>query len=218
MRTDDVMPARNLPGEAVPWGREVENRIRGIEINQAMTEERLKNGNRTTAAVTSELARQLNTLEGFLDDLEGFLGDLEGLYQAIPKTYQSSSRTEGFASSEEWVSVNSVTVDYPEGSDHVEVSAFGSGALAYDSSNSGAVFLQGRILIRGASGPYVTADTFYTASGWMGILTPQHTRSLDREGADSFNVMFQVRAEDAASFTADPANYANLTILASFTG
>lgn len=215
MNINDTFPPRNLPDNAVKWGREMENRIHLLQRQIKAAEEELKNGNRTTAAVTSELARQLDKLEGFLQELEDLLAELEALYRSIPKTYQTSNRTTGFGSSIEWTSVCSITVSFPEGANHVEITAFGSGALHYGGSQTLAT-AQGRMVIRGGSGPYVSGDEFYTVSGWSAILTPQNTRSLD--GTQDFQVEFQMRVEDSASFPPDPDNYANLTVLASFTG
>lgn len=211
MNPNDVFPPRNLPDPAVPWGREIQGRTVGLEKEALSLSETLKNSNRTTAAVTSELARQLRDLEVLLDGLEE-------LYNAIPKTYQETNRTTNFAAGEEWVSVNTIRVDFPEGSNHVEVSAFGAGGLDYNTAHEGSATLQGRMVIRNGSGPYVKADELYSASGWAAILTPQNTRSLDRGNTTGFDVEFQVRAEDGASFPAYESNYADLTVLATFTG
>lgn len=208
MNPNDVFPPRNLPGPAVPWAREMESRVVGLEKGALASGQDLNNSNRTTAAVTSELARQLNRLEDFLEDLEE-------LYRSIPKTYQTTNRTTGFASSETWVTVNTIPISFPDGSNHVEISAFGAGGMEYAGNNASAT-LQGRMVIRNGSGPYVTADELYSASGWTAILTPQNTRSLD--GEDDFNVEFQVRAENSSAYPADSRNYANLTVIATFTG
>lgn len=207
MTRRDVFPKSNLPPEAVPWGRELENRVKILEVDNEAARQELKNGNRTTAAVTADLARQLNTLQEFLEDLEG-------LFRAIPKTFTLTNRETNFASSENWITVSSITVPMDLESNHVEVSAFATGGMRYD--GTGLATLQGRITIAGASGPYVYADEFYTAGGMLAVTSPQHTRSLDR--SSSFVVNYQIRAEDSSSFQADPDNYASLTVIASLTG
>lgn len=221
MNINDTFPPRNLPTEAVQWGRAMEGRIRALQSLLLRSKEDLQNGNRTTAAVTSELARQLDKLEAFLAgledllaDLQVLLGELEDLYNAIPKTIQQTNRTTGFASGGSWTTVNTITLSFPEGTGRVQVSAFGAAGLNY--AGSGVATIQGRILIRNGSGPYVKADELYSASGWAAILTPQQTRDL--EGTLPFTIEFQVQAENAASFPANPENYASLTVLASFTG
>lgn len=211
MNPNDVFPSRNLPNPSVPWGREIEKRVVDLEKGSQSAKDDLSNGNRTTAAVTSELARQLQSLE---EVLEG----LEDLYQAIPKTHQQTNRTENFSADVQWTTVNTISIVFPEGSDHVEVSAFGSGGMSFDHENQGLATLQGRMVIRNGSGPYVQADGFSTVGGWLSILTPQNTRSLDRGTTTGFDVEFQVRAEDSASFPADADNYANVTVIATFTG
>lgn len=211
MNPNDVFPPRNLPNPSVPWGREIEKRVVDLEKGSQSAKDDLNNGNRTTAAVTSELARQLQSLE---EVLEG----LEDLYQAIPKTYQQTNRTENFPAGVQWTTVNTISIVFPEGSDHVEVSAFGSGGMSYDQGDQGLATLQGRMVIRNGSGPYVRADEFYSSGGWLSILTPQNTRSLDRGTTTGFDVEFQVRAEDSASFPAHADNYANVTVIATFTG
>ena len=207
MTRRDVFPKSNLPPEAVPWGRELENRVKILEVDNEAARQELKNGNRTTAAVTADLARQLNTLQEFLEELEG-------LYRAIPKTFTLTNRETNFASSENWITVSSITVPMDIESNHVEVSAFATGGMRYD--GTGLATLQGRITIAGAAGPYVYADEFYTAGGMLAVTSPQHTRSLDR--SSSFVVNYQIRAEDSSSFQADPDNYASLTVIASLTG
>lgn len=209
MNPNDVFPQRNLPDPAVPWGRELETRVKEAEKAALAAEQGLKNSNRTTAAVTSELARQLK-------DLEAVLEGLEDLYDAIPKTSQSTNYTTNFPSSVNWYTVNSIHVEFPEGSDHCEISAFGNAGMSYNSSHQGLATLYGRIVVRNGSGPYVTADEFSVAGGYMAVLTPQQTRSLD--GAVDFDVQLQVRAEDSASFPSHADNYASLTVLATFTG
>lgn len=211
MNPNDVFPPRNLPNPSVPWGREIEKRVVDLEKGSQSAKDDLNNGNRTTAAVTSELARQLQSLE---EVLEG----LEDLYQAIPKTHQQTNRTENFSADVQWTTVNTISIVFPEGSDHVEVSAFGSGGMSFDHENQGLATLQGRMVIRNGSGPYVQADGFSTVGGWLSILTPQNTRSLDRGTTTGFDVEFQVRAEDSASFPAHVDNYANVTVIATFTG
>lgn len=208
MTRRDVFPKSNLPPEAVPWGRELENRVKILEVDNEAARQELKNGNRTTAAVTADLARQLNTLEDFLEDLEG-------LFRAIPKTFTLTNRETNFAASENWVTVSSITVPMDLESNHVEVSAFASGGMRY-TAETGLATLQGRITIAGAAGPYVYADEFYAAGGRLAVTSPQHSRSLDR--SSSFVVNYQVRAEEAASYQADPDNYASLTVIASLTG
>lgn len=221
MNINDTFPPRNLPTEAVQWGRAMEGRIRDLQSLLLKSQEDLKNGNRTTAAVTSELARQLDKLEEFLTELEGLLAELqdllaelEDLYNAIPKTFQLTNRTTGFASSSNWVTVNTINLSFPEGTTRGQVSAFGAAGLNY--AGSGVTTIYGRVLVRNGSGPYVKADELFSASGWAAILTPQQTRDLDWSAP--FTVEFQVRAEDSASFPANPDNYASLTVLASFTG
>src|SRR5690606_29397805 len=208
MNPNDVFPPRNLPAPAVPWAREMESRVISLEVGALASGQDLNNSNRTTATVTNELARQLYLLEDFLEDLEE-------LYRSIPKTYQTTNRTAGFASSETWVTVNTIPISFPDGSNHVEISAFGAGAMKY-ADNGTLATLEGRMVIRNGSGPYVYADEFYVAGGWMSILIPQNTRSLD--GEDDFNVEFQVRAADSSAYPADSRNYANLTVIATFTG
>lgn len=207
MTRRDVFPKSNLPPEAVPWGRELENRVKTLEVDNEAARQELKNGNRTTAAVTADLARQLNTLQEFLEELEG-------LYLAIPKTFTLTNRETNFASSENWITVSSITVPMDIESNHVEVSAFATGGMRY--GGTGLATLQGRITIAGASGPYVYADEFYTAGGMLAVTSPQHSRSLDR--SSSFVVNYQIRAEDSSSFQADSDNYASLTVIASLTG
>lgn len=207
MNPKDVLPPSNLPNGAVPWGRAIETHVRELEDNSLRAEANLKNGNRTTAAVTADLARQLNDLQDYLDELEN-------LFKAIPKTDTYTNRTTGFSSSESWVTINSIAVPMPLDSNHVEVSAFASGGLEYTSGSLSA--LDGRITIAGAPGPVVPADEFYTAGGRLAITSPQHSRSMDR--TSGFNVEYQIRAADAASFPSSPENYASLTVIASTTG
>lgn len=222
MNPNDVFPPRNLPAPAVQWGRDMEARIKRLQVAALGSAEELKNSNRTTAAVTSELARQLKKLEEFLDELEdllselqGILDELERLYRAIPKTQQVSNTTTNFPSSVNWYTVNSITISFPAGSDHVEISAFGNGAMKWAAGERDAT-LQGRMLIRNGSGPYVTADQLGVARGRMAVLTPQNTRSLD--GTQDFTVEFQVRATDSSAYQSETDNYASLTVLATFTG
>lgn len=208
MNVKDVFPPINLPDPAVPWARGVQERTKLSQKEIESLKLEVKNHNRTTAAVTSELARQL-------DDLQLVLEGLEDLYDAIPKTRQLSATSSGFSAGENWTTICSTTVSFPEGSNHVEISAFGNAGLAWAGGERVST-LNGRMVIRGGSGPYVSADEFSVAGQYMAVLTPQNTRSLD--GTQDFQVELQARATDPLAYPADADNYASLTVLATFTG
>lgn len=212
MNPNDVFPRAALPPAAIPWKREIENRIVDLEKTAIAGSTDLQSENRTTAAVTGELARQL-------DDLETLLAEIEDLYEAIPKTYQRTNRETGFSSggsAETWVTVNLITVTPPEGSGTVAISAFGSGGMAYNSAAHSLAALRSRIVIAGNAGGVSRIDEFAAAGTQLAVFQAQHSRTFNT--SSPFNVALQVQVADPASYPADSDNYATLSVIASFTG
>lgn len=64
MSNDDIFPRRNLPGPAEQWGREVENRIRGAELNLEVLQQFSQSSNRNTASSLATLGAQILDLSG----------------------------------------------------------------------------------------------------------------------------------------------------------
>ena len=58
----DVFPPRNLPGPAVPWGREVEERLNELKNRYKMSEQDLQGMNRALASQFSNLSRQIDRM------------------------------------------------------------------------------------------------------------------------------------------------------------
>src|SRR5690606_13464255 len=58
----DVMPARNLPGGAEAWGREMDNGLDLLEGEQNISSQRVKNYLRSTSGQLAVLSRNVNEL------------------------------------------------------------------------------------------------------------------------------------------------------------
>lgn len=58
----DVMPARNLPGSAEAWGREMDNGLDLLEGEQNISSQRVKNYLRSTSGQLAVLSRNVNEL------------------------------------------------------------------------------------------------------------------------------------------------------------
>jgi len=58
----DVFPPRNLPGPAVPWGREVEKRLNELKTRYTMSEQDLHGLERALSSQFSNLSRQIDRM------------------------------------------------------------------------------------------------------------------------------------------------------------
>lgn len=65
----DVLPRNNLPPEAVPWGRGLESVLRDLVRGTDLLAEELSGGNRTGAAQSSVIARQVDTLQELAEEI-----------------------------------------------------------------------------------------------------------------------------------------------------
>lgn len=102
------IPPRNLPDPATQWGRDVEKRIEGVRKVVRGGVQSISGANRSDAAVTADLARQIKALGESAEDLEDALLELPVISHGL--TQESGVQVYGT-----WDSTAQVVLDIPEG-------------------------------------------------------------------------------------------------------
>lgn len=201
MAVGDVFPPRNLPPEAVPWARAVEEAIEQRENEGQSQKERSNGQNRSTAATLSDLAEKYV--------------QLQALYRAIPKPYVSNVMTTGFGLTSGWVTVATMTVPVPSGATAVSITSQGSGEFV--ATGLGDYLIYSRISIQGDEGPqFIPASS--AAGVARSVVAPIHGRSFTVSPGGSILVEFQVFAVDYTLYPANAENFASIVTDAVFTG
>lgn len=111
-------PIRNLPETSVPWGRTVEGRVLSLKGALRRVESFVHGANRSDAAVTQELARQIRRLA---DSAE----DLEDVAKALPVIKHKLAREQNFGLTNQWQDTATTTLTIPEGKSEASLTAVG---------------------------------------------------------------------------------------------
>lgn len=212
MNPNDVFPRRNLPGDAEKWGREVEDRIRGVQYGVLGQKTNLQSENRSTASTQQELARQLVQLKANQSALEAAI-------RAIPKSDQSSASTANFSLGGGWNTVVSTSITVPSGANFARIAAYGSGQVVSTTTTQN-VETQYRVVVPGigeqpaAPGPWAVGYGDFRT-----ILLPSYAWNAAVTPGQVLTAQFQVLPTDAGAYSSPNGNsYAVITLRATFTG
>lgn len=211
MNPEDVFPRRNLPGSSEAWGREVENRIVGIENGVLGQKSSLQSDNRATASTFQELSRQIVKIEDALLQVQAGL-------RAIPKPAQSLDAAANFGLSAGWNTVVSTSLTVPEGANFASIAAYGSGQVVSETTTQN-VETEYRVVVPGigeqpaAPGPWALGYGDFRT-----ILLPSYAWNATVTPGQVITAQFQVRPEDAGAYPSNAKSYAVMTLRVIFTG
>ena len=204
MNPTDVFPRRNLPGEAEEWGREVEDRIRGVEYGATSQKTGLSSQNRASASSSQELARQIQSLQR--------------AYDSIPKPRQNSGTATAFSLSAGWNTVLSVSLVAPVGVNRLELLAMGSGQIVSTTTTTTVESSSRLNLVGTGESPYAPGAWYIGSGDYRTIMAPSYSWSITVLPGQVITVEFQVYPEDSAAYPGNANNYAVLSLLGTFTG
>lgn len=122
----------------------------------------------------------------------------------------------GFAVTSGWVTYASVTLVVPDGRTRLQMLAIGTAAVL-DKTSGGATSSLGRIVIGSVTSREFPAAKDAGASMVNNVITATSGGDIDVTGQSSIPVLFQLRPLNPAAFPADPQNFAQLAVDASFT-
>lgn len=203
----DIFPRRNLPPEAEEWGRTVEDVHLDHETRLAVIEARGKATNRSSAATSTDLARQLQSLSQAIDDIAA-------AQRSIPKPYSDSTAPSNFGLSPGWVTVASL------GMPQMGTASLWAGAnVDLRTPSQSVVTARHRLIFKGVASPEIPGafefresdgmwhNTAYLQFAWGAVtVTP------------SDSVFLQTIADDAGSWPGGTGSRAVLTVQGALTG
>lgn len=198
----DVFPRRDLPGAADDWGRKVEDRTIGNEQGLSQLQKSVQAQNRNTASSLSVLSNQINNLQLVVN--------------ALPFQTTSNSRATGFGITGSYATYASDTITVPDGKTQVSVLCIGSGAVL-DTVTAGLTTSYSRIVIAGSAGGETPAAKDAGATFVNNVLNASHARSFSVTPGSTFAVAFQMYGLNGSAFPAQPANFAQIATIATFT-
>lgn len=199
MANTDIFPPFNLPNEGIPWARTAQDRIIEGEISETQLAQKVDNGLRATSGQLAVLAQQINSLT------ETIL--------ALPVTVSETVRSEGGSLSGSWSTLVQIELPVPTGKTTVALTAIGNAAYL-DATTGGATSSYMRLAIGGAVSASFAASKDAGATQVNNVLSGTYSQTLSTSGA--VTVALQAYGLNGAAFPARPTNYANLSVLATF--
>ena len=201
----DVFPPRNLPGPAVPWGREVEGVSTLLKGSAKNLRQSIDGLNRSTAASLQTLGDQITTLSSTVSDLEAAIGDLTTFITdesgaggfSMPTGTTSAVATSNIVVPVGYTKMSILAIGLVEGVN-------GSGSLNY---------LYGRIVIEGVNvselmaSPIATSGTLTAA-----IVSAAHSEAV----TPGETITTELRAKGDGGAWGSSATVANISVIALF--
>lgn len=208
MNPYDVFPRRDLPFEAEPWGREVEERVIGLENAVLSSDQSITGENRTSAASLGVLARQLSTLSVVVEDVQE-------LFNALPKAFQRTNRSDGFSLSSGWNSVVSVSFTAPRsGTATVSANATGMQVRAIGAE---AYRVTARLSLNGTLSPVIPGAPSVVDDTLRSNYMLSHGWTVPVSEGQTLTVTLQL-TPDSGTWSANSDNYAVISAFATFSG
>lgn len=198
----DVFPRRNLPGTADVWGREVEIRVAGAERSAEINAQSLQALNRSLASSVTILSEQVSGLAEVI--------------AALPYQVAQDRRESGFALSGSYADKVSDTILVPPGKTSVSVMCIATGA-ALDTTTGGLTTAYGRVVINGQIGGASPAAKDSGATFVNNVITSSFALTFGVTPGDTVTVSFQMYGLNGSAFPAQPANFAQIATVATFT-
>lgn len=180
------MPAMNLSPEATPWGRAMQERV---------------------VAGERELERLRASVENSLTLVNATIAN-------IPIVTIASNSSTNFSLSSTFTAKASVNIPVPPGKTAARVVAVG-GLAAADGTSGGVTTAYARIVIAGMPSVTFSAAKDAGASVVNNIITPSSGATLGVQGG-AIPVSLEAFGENGAAFPAFTSNYAQLTVIATF--
>lgn len=197
----DVLHRRNLPPDAEPWGRDIENLALGTQSQVEILSQGVQGQNRNTASSLASLGKTILSLQATI--------------ASMPITQTVGQRVTGFALSSAWTDVASVTVPAPPGRTTASVFCVGN-AGAFDMTTGGLTTSYARLVTSyGTVGPEFPAAKDAGVSQVLNVLSATLTETTSLPDR-TVTATLQLRGLNGAAFPANPANFAQISLLVSF--
>ena len=195
----DVFPLRNLPTDAEPWGREVEDRISQAENALSGSKQSLLGLNRATGSTLENLAYQIS--------------EVQRLYNLIPVAHQRTSSVSNFGvtGTGAWntIATASIPLDHPG---TLSLTAEGAGQLVSGGSST-LMTASYRLLVTSGSASTEVPGLFATPTGvWVNNFKVTWGWTLPITMARSVTVSLQCKPDSGESWPAGTGSYAVLTV------
>lgn len=192
MNSEDSFPNSNLPREAQPWRRDVENAIYEL-INLAEGNSNSTQGlNRNTAAVMENLGAQVRQLETQIDRVNDVVNSLPVALQA------TATETNFGLSSAGWNTIARITFN-PPARGTLKVSATMSGQLVSGSTSTN-MEVEARLLVRSSGSPAIPGLAATPDGIWQNNFVTQWGWSVNTDPDTPVVVQAQIDPVDASSW------------------
>lgn len=199
----DVFPRRDLPGKADGWGRVLETRTVSNEESIQALQQGLAGQNRNTASSLAVIAQQIQALSDVVN--------------ALPIQFTEIDRITGIsATSTGFVTKASVSIIVPSGKTTASILGIGSARIT-DTVTGGLTSSDARVVIEGENGGSFPAAKDSAVAQVINVLNAQHARTFTVVPGDLVTVSIQVAALNASAFPTSPANFAQISAIATFT-
>lgn len=200
----DVFPLRNLPTDAEPWGRTVEDRIYQAENALSGSKQSLSGLNRATGSTLENLAYQIQ--------------QVQSLAESIPVPQQRSANFTGFGvtGTNGWNPIGSLTFN-PTFPGRFSFTVIASGQLV-SSSTSTSLQCDFRLVASGLPDSPVVPG-LYAFSGGSGVnnFLVNYGWNAVPVGTGPVNITVQARPADGASWGGGTGSYLAVTGYGTFT-
>lgn len=198
-----VYPPRALPGLADAWGRVVQTRIEDGEKSVQQLSQVVNNGLRSQGGQLAVMADQVE--------------EVIATQAALPVTLSDLAEASAVSINNTWVTKASVTVTAPPGKNRVQLQATGN-AEALDTLTGGATVARSRLVINGQVSRIFSAAKDAGATQVNNVMSAVAAFSATLPVGGSVTVDYQLQTVHTGNaFPATPSNFAQVSVLATFT-
>lgn len=201
MSERDVFPPSNLSDLSIPWGRAHDTRLVAAEEKLEILGQGVSGQNRNTASSLASLGDTILSLQATI--------------ASMPITYTVGQRVSNFSLSNTYAPIVTVRIPVPAGRNTVSIFCVGNAGVL-DAITGGVTTSYGRIVITGGTiGSGFPASKDAGASQVMNVISATLTETNSFSG-DWVEASFELRGLNGSAFPANPDNFAQISLLASF--
>lgn len=193
----DVFPRRNLPNEAEPWGRRVEDEVNALDNRIGTLEQFSRGQNRNTASSLEMMSRQIN---------------------ALPITAVFGERETGFSVGSSYT--NKVSLTIPAMTERIATVFLSAEAGVEETDDFDVTDIFMRIIVNSEAQPdvYMPFAGFGFTPGGGNRSLGTTTYSVSSPVGDPTTIDLQVRSVNPSMTPARGANYATIYAMVSYSG
>lgn len=209
-------PRRNLPPEAEPWGRYVDDELRALNgaVNRLAQDN--KNAFEQVNSTMRQVSKQLTAISNAQTDLAAKQAVLEDLLETQNVGDASWNSTMNFPLTPTWTNLAACSLTVPAGYTSFSFQAIGSVIARNDTGATNYLYAEVRRQINGAGTIYGSVrSTATVANGfWSSLLVPYNIEETAAPG-EVHQFWINVWA-GGGTWTADPDHYASIEVFATF--